>query len=926
MAKTSTVPGLENLPEALASDAQAAWDTIAGADLAACEALASRPDRSQIARVLVLSEFISRWCAANPVELTTMIRAGDLDRPFDTDEIIQRTADAVADCIDEASLMSALRRLRIKEWVRVAWRDLTGEADVAEVTGTLSAYADCCTDTALQKCAEFSDTDPTGFFVLGMGKLGGGELNFSSDIDIMFALDGDTEPGRPALRLAQRLTRVLGELTADGFVFRVDTRLRPHGTVGPIIYSTEAMEHYYQTHGRDWERYALTKARTVAGDIDAGTRFLANIKPFVYRKYLDFGAFEAIRSMHGMISQELKKTGTDNDVKRGRGGIRQIEFIAQSQQLLRGGRDVVLQTPQLGEALTAMCSLGELDESSRAQLYDDYCFLRQVEHRLQIYRDEQTHTLAHDELSRLRLAVGMGFDDIKRFDKHLEQLRDRVDKEFRATFRISDTEHAEPSLWPLDEDGDDATKRFADCGYDDPAEAARLAGLFQGGAMVQSLSSEGRQRLDLLMPLLITECARSERPSRCLREVIRLIEQIGRRPTYFSALIEYPVALEQVVALCDASPWLGQWLGSNPMLLEELLAPIEHEQSDAGQLNEDLDQNLAGIDSSDTEAVMQRLREFRHSQVFAVAARALRLDRSPIDTANDLTRIAEVVIDHVRTCAIELSRGRLPARINDEPKLAVVGYGKLGSSDMGYTSDIDIVFVYDDGGEYDDELAAGYARIAQRMISLLTTRLASGLLYEVDVRLRPSGSKGLLVTSVDAFAKYQRTDAWTFEHQALVRARAISGDPQVCDRFNEIRKAVLCVERDPKDLAVEVANMRERMIEANDQSDGDRLDLKLGRGALVDIEFIVQYGVLLMSARHPELADETRTVLLIDELGETGLLEPEETKDLKRIFEFYLGEINRLRMMELEAIATSPEVDRDAERVRAIWNRLLATD
>jgi len=903
MTNDRTVPGLGSLPEALHPDALNAWDAIADADAAACETLAGYEGREQVARVLALSEFIARWCAGNPKALVAMIKAGDLERVLTPADIVDRVAAAVADCVDEDALMTALRRLRIQEWVRVAWRDLVGVADVAEVTTTLSAFADACTDAALRKSAEFTDLDAGGFFVLGMGKLGGGELNFSSDIDIMFAVEGENEPSRAQLRLAQRLTRVLGETTADGFVFRVDTRLRPHGKAGPIIFSTDAMEHYYQTHGRDWERYALTKARPVAGDLAAGARFLENIRPFVYRKYLDFGAFEAIRSMHGMISNELKKKGTDTDVKRGRGGIRQIEFIAQSQQLLRGGRDVMLQSPRLIEALSAMCELGELRESTRQQLYADYCFLRQVEHRLQIFADEQTHTLPDEPHAHLRLAVGMGFDDVAAFDNHLEKLRDRVDSEFRSTFRIDD-DTVDSESWRFDDDADDTEQRLRDAGYDDPVEAARVSRLFYNGGLVQSLSSEGRLRLDTLMPLLIAECARTERPTHCLAEVVRLLEQIGRRPTYFSALIEYPIALEQVVSLCDASPWLAQWLGANPLLVEELLAPIEHDETDPEKMHADLKQTLASVGADDIEAVMLRLREFRHSRVFSVAARALRVTRSPLETASDLTHIAEVVIDHVQTRAIDLSRSRLPDRVVKTPRLAVVGYGKLGSSDMGYTSDIDIVFIYDDDGEYSDELAAAYARIAQRMISLLTTRLANGLLYEVDVRLRPSGSKGLLVTSLEAFAKYQRDDAWTFEHQALVRARPISGDRAVRARFNKIRQSILCVERDPKALATDVVNMRERMIEANDQSEDGRLDLKLD----------------------PDLTDETQTVALIDRLGKTGLLEPAETDDLKRIFEFYLGEINRLRMMELEAIATSPAIERDAARVTTIWKRLLVTD
>ncbi len=916
-------PGLNSLPPELAEKAVAAWVDIREAGPDAADALAAMSGNEHVARILATSQFIARWCAANPAALTAMIEGDDFRRQLDDIEIIKRTRVATADCDNEASLMRALRELRIREWVRIGWRDLAGDADVAEVIATLSHFADACVQLALTHTATHMDVDPTGFFVLGMGKLGGGELNFSSDIDIMFAVEGENEPARSQLRLAQKLTKVLGEQTADGFVFRVDTRLRPHGKAGPIIFSTDAMEHYYQTHGRDWERYALTKARPIAGDLEAGERFLENIRPFVYRKYLDFGAFEAIRSMHAMIDGELEKKGIQNDVKRGRGGIRQIEFMAQSQQLLRGGREPALQTTRLVGALSVMTELGEMDEAVRAQLYADYCFLRRVEHRLQIVADEQTHAVPDEHLPRLTLSVAMGYRTVEEFDQDFEQLRTRVDTEFKATFRIDANESANTNAWGAGDLEEDLTAQFEVAGYDDPAETSRLVREFHSGAMVQSLSTEGRQRLDTLMPLLIAECAQSTGPSRCLGEVIKLLEQIGRRPTYFSALIEYPVALKQVVSLCDASPWLGHWLGSNPMLLDELLAPITEETVNAPTLNTEIDRELASIDADDTEAVMHRLREYRHSQVFRVAAAALRLDQPVRATTQTLTTIADVVIDKVRECAIELCRSRIPQSIADDPRLCVVGYGKLGSFDMGYTSDIDIVFLYDDGGEYNDELAAGYARIAQRMISLLTTRLASGLLYEVDVRLRPSGSKGLLVSSLDAFRNYQSTDAWTFEHQALVRARPVSGNADVGNQFGDIRKAVLGASRERDSLARDITSMRTKMISANDASDGELLDLKLGRGALVDIEFIVQYGVLLHTTGHPELAENTDTVWLIRKLGEIGMLDGSETRDLVAIFEFFLGEINRLRMMELPAVAASDEISDHARRVRDIWKRLL---
>jgi len=440
---------------------------------------------------------------------------------------------------------------------------------------------------------------------------------------------------------------------------------------------------------------------------------------------------------------------------------------------------------------------------------------------------------------------------------------------------------------------------------------------------VASLSTEGRTRLDRLMPLIIDECASIPRSSNNLGEVIRLLEAIGRRSTYFAALIEYPIARTQVIDLCAASPWLAGWLGGNPLLLDELLSPVDNESIDRDTTGSALDKALAETDPDDVEALMHRLREFRHSQVFGVATRQLRQQLSGRTSAMELTVIAESVLDRVREIAIELSRDRMPDSIRDDLRFAIVAYGKLGSLELGYTSDVDIIFVYDDFGEYSDDLAAGYARIAQRVISLLTTRLSSGLLYEVDVRLRPSGRKGLLVSSLASFERYQSNDAWTWEHQALVRARAISGTASVCEQFDKIRHDVLTTERDTGQLITDVDDMRKRMTDANDKSTPDELDLKLGRGALVDIEFLTQFGVLSLAAEKPGLTKTTQTISLLEQLGDAELFTAAEVTKLSKAFDAYLTEINRLRMMELPALTSDPQLLAHARDVQDVWRRVL---
>jgi glutamate-ammonia-ligase adenylyltransferase len=920
------------------------------------------PWLASLPRVFAVSEFVARAVTQQPEVLQGLITSGDLQRSYAAGELGQRIAQVLAAVGDEPLLKRRLREIRRREMVRLAWRDLAGWADLHEVMATLSELADACLEGALAKLhvwAVQKNGEPRGehsgapqsLVVLGLGKLGGQELNFSSDIDLIFAYpeDGETVGARMLsnheffVRLGQSLIQVLNETTAEGFVFRVDMRLRPNGASGPLVLSFDAMEQYYQAHGRMWERYALIKARATAGDPAAGVALMKLLHPFVFRKYLDYTAVEEIRGMKAAIHRELLRQGVESNIKLGPGGIREIEFIGQAFQLIRGGRDRALQTRQLLPVLAHLAAEGDLARPAAQELRAAYEFLRNTEHRLQMINDQQTQVLPTNDLDRLRVAVGMGISDWAGFDAALKRHRQRVHEHFESVF-VAPQGEAPPvdekglhAVWAGALDAAAAGAELQRAGFTDAVATLNLLHGLRAGGAYSALTAHGRERLDKLMPLLLGAAGLTPEPHTTLARLVSLIEAIGRRSVYLALLVENPLALSQLVKLCSASEWIARYLSLHPILLDELMDAVSlYAPLTRADLQAELQSRLARLPGDDLEAQMEALREFHHGHVLRVAAVDVGRGLAPEEIGRHLGYIAEVVVTQALTLAFEdLARrhGR-PTWVQDGetryPGFAVIAYGKLGSLELGYTSDLDMIFLHGaarEGGMTDGVRPVAnevfFARLAQRLIHVLTARTGGGILYEVDTRLRPSGRSGMLVTHPAAFREYQKSHAWAWEHQALIRARPIAGDVALGQAFETIRAEVLCQTRDPETLRSEVAAMRRRMRDAQAPHDPGRTDLKHDPGGMIDVEFMVQYAVLRWAHDHPELIRHRGNIPLLEALKGRGLLEPAQADLLRDAYRSYLGVEQRLKLRELRPLVAPPELGDFPAQVSALWREWI---
>ncbi|CAK0761567.1 Glutamine synthetase adenylyl-L-tyrosine phosphorylase / Glutamine synthetase adenylyl transferase [Gammaproteobacteria bacterium] len=878
---------------------------------------------AELPKVWAASEFVSRLCVADPALLTDFADSGDLIRDYDIGEYPRRVAAALVGVNNEAMLAASLRQLRRREMVRIAWRDLACRADYQTTVAELSAFADATIDAALDHLTTWLQRElgvphspigaPQSMVVLALGKLGAQELNFSSDIDLIFAYpeDGETRGRRSIsnseffIRLGQRLIKALSTATPLGFVFRVDMRLRPFGESGPLVVSFDALENYYQSHGREWERYALIKARPVAGDRNAGQSLLKLLRPFVYRRYLDYGAMDALREMKELIATEVRRKGLIGNVKLGPGGIREIEFIVQVFQLTRGGRVPELQDPRLLPILEILGRLRLLPDVVVLELVNAYIFLRNVEHRLQEYNDQQTQTLPRDAIACARLAVAMGYSSWERFQSDLDQHLTRVHDHFQRVFASPQNETVLEgksddlqALWHGLLEPERATQLLAELGME-PSVAAVLARL-RTSAAVRALSERGQERLDRLIPLLLAAASKISRPSAAVDRLVTVLESIGRRTAYVALLVENPLALSQLARLCAASPWITHQIARFPLLLDELIDPrILYTPPRRAVLADALRQIMARLPGNDLEIEMEALRHFRHGNALRVAAADITGVLPLMVVSDHLTELAEVLLGEV----LDLAWRDLVEKHGHPPYLgvgnpdargfAILGYGKLGGIELGYGSDLDIVFLHDGevtaptDGAHPIDTGVFFLRLAQRMIHFLTTHTPTGKLYELDLRLRPSGASGLLVTSLDAYDRYQRTAAWTWEQQALVRARPVAGDAAVGESFRAIRHEILCRERNPAILCQEVREMRERMrAELGSKNPEHQFNLKQDRGGIADIEFLVQYLVLRHAHDHPGLTQWTDNIRQLDTLRDCGLLSSADVVTLQEAYRY----------------------------------------
>ena len=973
-----SLPSLVELPDTLkhltSSNEQSLRSAVAAVDGLSLDSWTAER-WAGFARVSAASEFVLEQSVRDPAMLLGLVDSGELDRRFAPGELCTQLATAAQAATTEEELARNLRRQRTRQQVRIIWRDLTRQADLVETCRDLSDMADAAIDQAYQwlyprHCQQFGTPIgnrsglPQQMVVLGMGKLGAVELNLSSDIDLIFAFPegGETEGVKRSLdnqefftRLGQRLIKALDPITVDGFVFRVDMRLRPYGSSGALTLSFNALEQYYQDQGRDWERYAMIKARVVAGDQVAGAQLQEMLRPFVYRRYLDFSAIEALRTMKQLIQQEVRRKGMSENIKLGAGGIREVEFIAQAFQLIHGGRDLSLQQRPLLKVLATLEGQGYLPAAVVDELREGYLFLRYTEHAIQAIADRQTQMLPDGDLDRARIAFMLGFPDWAAFHAQLMHWRGRIDWHFRQVISDPDDEEGEGEvvvggewlpLWEEAQDEEAACRQLEDAGFRDAPRALKLLAGLRSSPNLRSMQRLSRERLDSFIPRLLAQAVEHKDPDLVLERVLPLVEAVARRSAYLVLLTENPGALRRLLTLCAASPWIAEQIARFPLLLDELLNEGRlFSPPQAPELAAELRERLTRIPEDDLEQQMEALRHFKLAHSLRVAASEIAGSLPLMKVSDYLTWLAEAILDQVLALAWRqtVARHGRPQRSDGspcEPGFIIVGYGKMGGLELGHGSDLDLVFIHDgdpqaetDGAKPIDS-AQFFTRLGQRIIHLLTTQTASGQLYDVDMRLRPSGASGLLVSSVGAFERYQQNEAWTWEHQALVRARVLVGCPQVGAAFEDVRARVLGKQRDLDGLRTEVSEMRAKMRDnlgskstaagtaANAYDSGVPFDIKQDAGGIVDIEFMVQYAALAWSHSHPALLRYTDNIRILEGLEEAGLVPASDAVLLREVYKAFRSAAHRQALQKQAGVIDASQFVSERQQVRRIWSEL----
>jgi len=986
------------LPDTLRRDAEEKWQAFSeAADRSGCPLPADAETVATFKRVFVFSDFVAGNCARHPCMASDLIHSGDLRRRYTSGQYDSTLQNALSPLdkskeprsvpsrpkgnsapLQSASghstaakelkpetvseIQSILRTVRHREMVRIAFRDLAGRADLTETMTDLSAFADACLEQTLGilyrwHCLRYGvPTGPGGqpqhLVVIAMGKLGARELNFSSDVDLIFAYP---EVGRTQgvsnpisnedffARLSRQLIQILAVVTADGRVFRVDMGLRPFGESGPIAMSFGAMEAYYQTQGREWERYAWIKARVAAGDQSAGALLLEELKPYVYRRYFDFGVFESLREMKRGIAREVKKKGMAGNIKVGAGGIREIEFFGQMFQLIRGGVVPALQVREIQKVLKILVEEEYIPKNVSDELASAYIFLRRVENRIQEFSDQQSHALPRDPVQRERLAASMEFDGWDPFYQQLKHHMGAVHRHFDNLLESSDAEAAGGAheadlseIWQETAEAEGSKRRLAEMGFDAPEEVLPLLKNLREAPATRALSMEGRRRLDQLMPLVLRSAGSAEQPTSVLNHIIDLLKTIEQRTSYLALLLENPATLSHLVKFSDASPWIISFMAKHPVLLDELLDPrtlyVPPEKTD---LEKDAANRTAAIDTGDLEVLIEELCIFKQVNCLRVAAADVTGALPIMKVSDRLSWIAETILDRVLAFAWRdlTEKHGMPSCATDSGThcrgFAVIAYGKLGGLELGYDSDLDLVFLHAGGrgttvgGSRPLDDGQFFARLGQRMVHILTAHTRAGKLYDTDMRLRPSGSSGPLVSQIESFRNYQVNDAWSWENQAIVRARAVCGDPELSRRFEAIRKEVLACPRDREILRKEVRDMRDKMRGEIDKKGKNRFHLKQGRGGMVDIEFLAQYLVLLKSHEHPELTRWSDNVRILQSLTDAGVLDNDTAYVLKHAYLTYRSAAHRLSLQEKPPKVSDERFGEFRAPVNQIWDAFI---
>lgn len=891
-------------------------------------------------RALTHSRYLRQLLEARP-EIADWLRE-KAARPVDQ-SLMSDFLTSAAPSTDE-TLKQALRRLRQRVMAALIVRDIEGQAPLAEVVETMTQLADITTNFALdflhrQLAAQFGEPldkqgRPQKLLVVGMGKLGGRELNVSSDVDYIFIYpeDGETagspESGRKLeayeffLRLGKRLIAALGDITEDGQVFRVDMRLRPNGDSGPLVGSLVSLENYLITQGREWERYAWIKARLMNAGDNLQAEWHAALtritRPFVFRKYLDFGSINAMRDLHAQIRREVARKDMADHIKLGPGGIREIEFVAQVFQLIRGGRDPALQVHPTLQVLSLLDERRLLPSETLQELTEAYRFLRRLEHRLQYVNDAQTHRLPTDDEERRLIALSMDFADWPALCAVLDVYRSKVARHFEEVF--SDPEegaHKFAGLWLEDTDGDDALEALSEIGFRQPQKVLERLHAFRQSGKYQQLATQIRERLDAIGPRLIEAAAATPTPDATWQRGLDFFETISRRGAYLALLQQHPQALTKVAEIIGSSAWAATYLTRHPILLDEVLDPRLYEiATDWAHFEAEVQRRLADC-VGDTEREMDILREAHHAQVFRLLAQDIAGLQTVERLADHLTQLADLIVRMSLDLCWSKLRDRHP-QPDSPPKFAVIAYGKLGGKELGYGSDLDLVFLHNDPAP---DIGALYARLGQRLSTWMSSQTSAGMLFDTDLRLRPNGDSGMMVNTLEAFREYQLQKAWIWEHQALTRARFCAGDAELGAQFEALRVEILRQPRDLAKLRDEVLAMRKRMLDAHGSHSDEFFDIKQDPGGLIDVEFIVQYLILGYAHQHERLCGNLGNIALLGIAAELGLIPQALADPVRTSYRAYRRQQHAFR---LEGISGA-RVERAActqqiESVTRLWS------
>lgn len=857
----------------------------------------------------------------------------------------------------EAQAMAALRRYRNASLCQCLADDLLRQQPVAQALQRVSQLADQLINLAYQWAWQEltpqwgQPLDHSGqvmpLLILGMGKLGGGELNLSSDIDLIFVYpeNGDTSGGRRSTenqqfytKLGQKIILLLNQTTADGFVYRVDMRLRPFGDSGPLVLSFAAFEDYYQAQGRDWERYAMLKARILNPAAPFAAELQAMLKPFVYRRYIDYSAIESLRRMKQLIEQENRRRNRVDNIKLGAGGIREVEFIIQTLQLIRGGRIPAIQQQSIFAAMQALCQEGLLDADAEQMLRSDYLLLRRVEHWLQGMDDQQTQTLPADTLCRQRLVLAMGAADWPALQQQINAAMARIHQQFRQV--IAQEDNAEPQelllgrlLWDSEQSAAELAEHLDWLDFAAAELLIQQLQQFKADSQKRQVGPRGRELLAKLLPLLLHVVAQEQAGPQVLERVLGVLRQIVSRTAYLELLFENPPALQQLVRLCGRSGWLAEHLARYPMLLDELIDPEQlYQVATSADYRDRLRQQMLRVPEDDLELVMESLRQYKQAQTLRIAAADITGILPLMKVSDHLTWLAEALVEKVVELAWQQMSDKYgyPAGLDahSAKAFAVVAYGKLGGLELGYGSDLDLVFLHQcdslapTSGERGIDSRQFYLKLVQRILHLCTTRTASGLLYEVDTRLRPSGNAGLLTVHVDTYGDYLRQDAWTWEHQALVRTRLIYGDPVIAQRFEQIRAEILGKSRDLTALRAEVRDMRQKLREHHGVAS---TEVKHKAGGIVDLEFISQFLVLGYAASYPALYQYSDNIRILDAAAEAGLMPLAQAQQLQQAYQQLRGISHRQTLAPAQG-AAEEDLSAAEQQVRDAWQQFIAAD